>query len=595
MDASAKAGGPAAPRARSCGAGASKDAGPRVAIGQFSTRGRKDENQDFYGACVPADRLSVLKGVCAVIADGISTSRFGRIAAESAVRSFLTDYYCTPESLSVKASGHCVAAAANTWLHAQTARSHLAHDRDRGYVCTFSALVVKARRAHLFHVGDSRIWRLHGGTCEQLTHDHRLVLSSEESYLTRALGLSASVEIEYRELDVRAGDVFVLSTDGAHEHVAPRDIARAIDAREDLDAAARQIAETALRNGSPDNVTLQIVRIDATGGTDASGFLDRADTLPPPPIPRVGAELDGFRILRELHVSHRSHIYLAADVETGARVALKLPSLDLRDDPAYLRRFAMEDWIARRIESPHVVAPAFTDRDRSALYVVTEHLEGQTLRQWMTDNPHPELETVRSIAEQIAKGLRAFHRRGMLHQDLRPENVMIDADGTVKIIDFGCARVDGVLEASPDSFVTEIPGTTQYAAPEYFLGMPGNERSDLFSLGVITYELITGRLPYGARASRAWTAKAQSRLRYVPAEAAAYPVPPWIDAALKRAVRADPRHRHEALSEFTADLRRPNPAYARGFVPLAERDPVRFWQAVSIVLALVVTYLVVAD
>jgi serine/threonine protein kinase len=204
----------------------------------------------------------------------------------------------------------------------------------------------------------------------------------------------------------------------------------------------------------------------------------------------------------------------------------------------------------------------------------------------MLDNPARSLETVRRIVEQIAKGLRAFHRMEMLHQDLRPENVMIDADGTVRIIDFGSVRVAGVAEGAPDFVADDILGTVQYAAPEYFLGQRGTERSDLFSLGVIAYELITGRLPYGARVSRARTARAQARLRYLPAAGPARAVPGWVDAALRRAVHVDPRKRYAALTELTTDLREPNPAYTRAFVPLAERDPVRFWQLVSLGLGL---------
>src|SRR5690606_11787351 len=150
-------------------------------------------------------------------------------------------------------------------------------------------------------------------------------------------------------------------------------------------------------------------------------------------------------------------------------------------------------------------------------YVVTEYVDGQTLRQWMTDNPTPGLEAVRSIVEQVAKGLRAFHRMEMLHQDLRPENIMIDRQGTVKIIDFGSTRVAGVMAASPALGTGDILGTVQYAAPEYFLGAEGTEQSDLFSLGVIAYEMLTGRLPYGASVSRATTIKAQNALHYVSA------------------------------------------------------------------------------
>ena len=106
---------------------------------------------------------------------------------------------------------------------------------------------------------------------------------------------------------------------------------------------------------------------------------------------------------------------------------------------------------------------------------------------------------MRGIVEQIARGLRAFHRMEMLHQDLRPENVMIDKTGTVKIIDFGAVRVAGVAETERPADRDRIKGTAQYTAPEYFLGEGGTPQSDLFSLGVIAYQMLTGRLPYGAR------------------------------------------------------------------------------------------------
>ena len=183
----------------------------------------------------------------------------------------------------------------------------------------------------------------------------------------------------------------------------------------------------------------------------------------------------------------------------GALVAIKTPSIDLRADPAYLQRFMMEEWVARRINSAHVLKPRIQSRTRNYLYVVTEFVEGQTLTQWMIDNPKPSLETVRGIVEQIARGLQAFHRMEMLHQDLRPENIMIDGTGTAKIIDFGSTRIAGIAEDSPSGIDDDILGTVQYTAPEYFLGEGGSARSDIFSLGVIAYQMLTGRLPYGAQ------------------------------------------------------------------------------------------------
>src|SRR5207253_6597821 len=141
----------------------------------------------------------------------------------------------------------------------------------------------------------------------------------------------------------------------------------------------------------------------------------------------------------------------------------------------------MEEWVARRIDSAHVVKAWPQARPRRYLYVISEFIEGQTLAQWMIDNPAPGVETVRRIVEQIAKGLQAFHRLEMLHQDLRPANVMVDGTGTAKIIDFGSTRVAGIAENALPLAQAEMLGTLQYMAPEYFLGEGGDERSDLFS------------------------------------------------------------------------------------------------------------------
>src|SRR5215211_3621115 len=150
----------------------------KITVGQYSDKGRKEINQDFHGVLIPDEPLLSLKGIAVVLADGISSSNVSQIASESAVKSFLTDYYCTSEAWSVKTAAQRVISAANSWLHAETKRSQNAYDRDKGYICTLSALVLKARRAHLFHVGDSRVFRLAGETLEQLTDDHRVVLSS---------------------------------------------------------------------------------------------------------------------------------------------------------------------------------------------------------------------------------------------------------------------------------------------------------------------------------------------------------------------------------------------------------------------------------
>jgi serine/threonine protein kinase len=246
----------------------------------------------------------------------------------------------------------------------------------------------------------------------------------------------------------------------------------------------------------------------------------------------------------------------------------------------------MEEWIARRIDSPHVLKPRLQSRKRNYLYVVTEFVDGQTLTQWMIDNPRPDLEMVRGIVEQTAKGLRAFHRMEMLHQDLRPDNIMIDKTRTVKIIDFGSAKVTGVVEAAPPTGREDILGTEQYTAPEYFQGQSGSTRSDMFSLGVITYQMLTGKLPYGAQIARARTKAQFRKLKYGSALNDDREIPAWIDGTLRKAVHPDPEKRYESLSEYLFDLRHPNANFTgTSATPLIERNPQLFWKAATAILA----------
>jgi serine/threonine protein phosphatase PrpC/predicted Ser/Thr protein kinase len=564
----------------------------KISVGQFSDKGRKETNQDFHGVLIPDEPLLSLKGISIVLADGISTSKVSRVAAESAVKGFLTDYYCTSESWSVRTSAQRVLEATNSWLHSQT-RSQYAYDKDRGYVCTLSAIVIKSTTAHLFHIGDSRIYRLSGNTLEQLTNDHRIVISSQQSYLGRALGVNSQIEIDYQMMRLEPGDVFVLATDGIYEHLSARRIAKVVnEGGADLDAAAKGIVDQAFEAGSEDNLTVQIVRVDELPDGAAAEVFAQPQELPLPPLLEARAVFDGYRIVRELHGSSRSHIYLAVDIETEAVVTIKIPSIDLRDDPAYLKRFMMEEWVARRIDSPHVLKPCLLQRKRNFLYVATEYIDGQTLTQWMIDNPKPSLETVRGIVEQIAKGLRAFHRKEMLHQDIRPDNIMIDATGTVKIIDFGSTKITGVVEAAPSGMGNDILGTQQFVAPEYFLGEPATSRSDLFSLGVITYQMLTGKLPYGAQIANARTRSQFNKLVYRPASHGDRELPLWIDGTLEKAVHPNPYKRYDSFSEFLFDLRHPNANYlSTSSTPLIERNPLLFWKSTTVVLALAVIVL----
>lgn len=566
----------------------------RVSLGQHSLAGVHEINQDFHGALLPGGNLLASKGIALALADGISSSSVSHVASQTAVRSFLEDYYATSEAWTVRRAAHRVLDAVNSWLHGQTMRSDARFDKDRGYVCTFSALVLKGRDLHMVHVGDSRIYRLHPQSLEQLTEDHRVWQTASESYLARALGTGPHVELDYRRWEASVGEVYVLATDGAYDGLSAPRIHEAIGRYpDDLDAAAAWLVARAREQGSDDDATLQLLRIEELPDDDALQAQQRREglALPPTLVPRMAFE--GFTILRELQVSARSHVHLAIDEESGRQVVIKTPSVDLRNDPGYLDSFVFEEWVARRVDSPHVIKAWPGDRRRAHLYVAMEFIEGQTLAQWMTDHPEPSLEAVRDIVEQMALGVQALHGRDMLHRDLRPENVMIDRNGTVKIIDLANVHIAGLAEAGHQPEQGVPPGTLQYMAPECLLGYEASPQSDLFSLAAITYQMLCGQLPYGLSAARVRTPQDLRSLRYVPLRHRRPELPPWLDAVLGKALSLAPGKRQEAVSEFAHNLKAPGRQFQQmRRPPLIERDPVLFWKSLSLLLAMTVGGLV---
>lgn len=561
----------------------------QITAGHFSDAGLKEENQDCTGFRVAEAASLATKGVAAAIADGVSSSEYGGEAAAACVHGFLADYFSTPESWSVRKSAQQIFTALNGWLYRQDSRGD---NRRHGRVTTLSAVVFKSTTAHLFHIGDSRIYLLREGSLEQLTTDHRFWVSADKSYLGRAMGIDIQPQIDHRRVSLEPGDIFILTTDGIHDFITDRNILSTIQSlHKDLRKAAEVLARQALANGSTDNVTCQVLRVEQLPSQDASEVYRQLHELPFPPTLQEGMIVDGYRILRELHASNRSQLYLARDSDTGLNVALKTPSVNYEDDSAYVERFTMEEWVGRRIDNPHVLKVYEPTRRRRLLYHVSEYVQGQTLRQWMKDNPQPPLAEVRAIVEQIVQGLQAFHRLEMLHQDLKPENILIDHAGTVKIVDFGSVKVAGIAEIETPVYRNDLLGTRNYTAPEYLQGRPSGNGSDIFSLGIIVYEMLTGSLPYGELPARD-SERLWKKLSYIPARDSNPTVPVWFDAMLRKTVHLELSSRYQELSEFMFDLRNPNIRLIdRDDRPLLERNPVRVWQGLCVILVLIILFL----
>ncbi len=554
----------------------------KVTAGKFSDKGSKQTNQDCCGIEIPSDNSCETKGIVIAIADGISSSEHSKEASGACVTGFIADYFSTPETWSVKKSVQQVLAALNSWLYNQGSNEQ---NRHKGHITTLSALIFKSITCHVIHIGDSRIYQLREGYLKQLTVDHKTWVSKEKNYLSRAMGADTHLKIDYSKHTIESGDLYILTTDGVHEYVDEEELLKIIqENKNNLDKTAEIIVRKAQTNGSPDNVTCQLIIINELPSQDISNVYQQLTELPFPPELAEGMILDGYRVIREVSSSNRSQLYLVDDTETRMKLIMKTPSVNYEDDPAYIDRFIREEWIGRRINNQHVVKVYEPTRRRRFLYLISEFLEGLTLRQWMRDHPKPRLDEVRLLVEQIGKGLQAFHRLEMLHQDLKPENIIIDQLGTVKLIDFGSTKVAGIAEIATLVEQTNLLGTKNYTAPEYTNDQPGSSRSDIYSLGMIMYEMLSGKLPYGKIPAGWKTSDFRGQLIYTPLTDFNSSVPKWISATLKKAVHPNPNKRYGELSEFLYDLRHPNPTLStEDSRPFIERDPVKFWQGLCII------------
>lgn len=539
-----------------------------ISYGGASLAGVRPVNEDAFAASPPHR----LKGAVAVIADGLSSSERAQKASQTVVTEFIDEYLATPDTWTVKASAARVLNALNRWCC-----------HHHGMATTVSAVVAKGRTAHIFHVGDSRVYRFRNGDLEQLTRDH-----ARQSMLTNAIGMELDLEVDYLAEDMAAGDVFVLTTDGVHGALpTPRlrqSVAAALAETPTLEPASRAVLDAALQQGSEDNLSCLLMRVEQTPDEDIDEAHRRLTRQVIPPVLRADARIDGYRVLRAIASGTRSHLYLVED-SAGKRLALKAPSESFAEDAVYLDGFLREEWIGKRIDHPGVMKILHRPESRF-LYLLAEHIEGQSLRQWMLDNPQPPIEDVRRLIGEIAKALRAFQRLQVVHRDLKPENVMIDRDSNPKIVDFGTAYVQGFDELENAVRETHPVGSVGYVAPECLLGQPATHAADIYALGIVAYEMLAGALPY--KPPMAKDAKAYLNRPYIPlANAGRSDVPKWIDLALAKATAQNPTHRYEALSELVTDLTRPNPELIRRVesAPLLEKNPTLFWQLVSALLA----------
>ncbi|QJR80337.1 bifunctional protein-serine/threonine kinase/phosphatase [Alteromonas pelagimontana] len=556
-----------------------------LSYGGYSSAGVKSENQDAFAVWHGQGSQLKEKGVVAAMADGVSACAKAKEAANSAVTTFVLDYLQTPVTWTVKRSAQQVLQSVNRWCYGQNA---FATGGGSQAVTTFSGLIFKSNSAFVFHAGDSRIYRYQNGDLEQLTLDH-CIKQGRRSVLSRALGIEPHLDVDFKQIDLQPDDIFVMTTDGVHQFITTKQVKSALqEESQDLEATSRNIVQAALTNGSDDNLSCLLLKVNRLPSANLDEVCQQLTRLAIPPALKPGMKLEGMRVLEILFNGTRSSLYKVIDDNSGQLFSMKTPSEYFADNPAYLSSFLREEWIGQHLRSPYVMKIFPRPAAARFMYHLCEYIEGQTLRQWMIDNPSPALDKVRRIARQLIAALRVLQRQQMVHRDVKPENVMINGNGEVKLIDFGAVLVAAQEETGEQLAHTVPLGAVNYIAPEYLLHNTADFRSDQFSCATVLYEMLCGDLPYQP-ASQTISSGIFAR-EYKPLIRGRPDLPAWLDVCLKKALQPNPVNRYAAFSEFETALESSDDTIRllEKQRPLIERKPVLVWQCVSALLFIAV-------
>ena len=542
----------------------------QLSIAHASAIGPRAENQDALRVVTPVAELAASKGHLCAIADGVSQCADGGLAARSTLQALALDYYATPQTWGVAQALERLLLAQNRWLQANGGGQPL--------LTTLSALVFRGQRFTLAHVGDCRAYRWLAGQLQRITEDHVWEQPGMQHVLKRALGLDQHLVLDFLDGELRAGECFLLLSDGVWATLSEHSICAILREQTNLDMAVNTLVSAAHLAGSQDNASALLVRIDALGAATLGDALVQLQQWPLPPPLKPGQPFEGWEVESLVAQSRQSLLYRVRDAQQQPWLLKTLPRGHDNDTDAG-QALLSEEWFLRR-----VAGRAFPDvhpaSGRQHLYYVMREYPGLTLAELFKQQGPLPLAQWQSIAERLLRAVGLLHRRQILHRDIKPENLLLGDDGELRVLDFGLAYCPGLSEDPMNT----LPGTPSFIAPEAFNGERPAPQQDLYSVGITLYYLLTGHYPYGE-------IEAFQRPRFhQPISASRYrpDLPDWLPLSLERAVAAQPAQRYETAEEWLLVLeqadRRELSVRPR---PLLEREPLRVWRTLALVSLLI--------
>jgi serine/threonine protein phosphatase PrpC len=530
-------------------------------VGEASATGPRAQNQDALRCVRPLDlNLATSKGCLFALADGVSHCADGHLAAHATVQALAEDYFATPETWNVAQSLERLLQAQNRWLHSAA--------NGQALLTTLTVLILRGQRLTLAHVGDCRAYRWRDGQLLQLSQDHAWQQPGMEHVLTRALGLESHVVVDFQELPLQVGDLFLIATDGVWASLGESSLRDILQASEEPGATARLLVDTAHRAGSQDNASAVVVRVD---GLPEADWRLQGETLPVPPILKAPREFEGWQVQALVSQSRQSRLYQVRDSH-GRDWLLKTLPPALAHDTEAAQALLMEEWCLRRV-SGRAFVEVHPGTYRQSLYFVQRQYPGRTLaEQLASDGPLPLAQWL-DCASRLMRALGQMHRRNLLHRDIKPENLHRGTDGELRLLDFGLVHCPGMSPAP-----MAIAGTPSYIAPELYQGAAAAPTQDLFAAGVTLYRLLTAAWPYGELEpfqTPRYTVPDSARSRRAD-------VPPWLEVWLNTCLEVDPRQRFETAEQALLELEKGERDVVTRPRPLLQRDPLKVWRTLAV-------------
>jgi serine/threonine protein phosphatase PrpC len=473
----------------------------------------REKNEDYLGFWQPEDEAERLeRGAIAVVADGVGGLQNGEVASKMAVEIAIATFQRMNPVNAPKQILKQIFDTANLEIY----EAGMSDIPNGGRMATtLSVCIFRDRELFVGHAGDTRVYLVRQEQMRRLTDDHsytamqvKLRLISEHeakasrlrSMLTRSLGPEPIVHFDFKRIKLMSRDRIVQCTDGLYCFMNDGELLEGVD-RLDVDEICPYLVSLAERRGTDDNLSAQVIQVDRlvepkydqpisilkkTGGAQPVSMTNEV---------KPGDTIDGrFEIEDVISRSGMASLFKAKDLETKRTVAVKIPYMQLESDPNSFARFQREEEIGELLNHPNILK-FIKVPNKSRPYIVTEYLEGKPLSTVLNEvRPLPIQDAVQ-IASYICGALAHMHENKVVHRDLKPQNIMICEDGTLRIIDFGIAKSTEMRRLTFAGF-TPAMGTPDYMAPEQVKGKRGDERTDIYSLGAVLYEMTTGSVPF---------------------------------------------------------------------------------------------------